>query len=116
MKACTKRRPGYPATAYGWVNVKLDKAGGFTQALEMVKAAKSRNLNVMIGCMVASSLSLAPAHLLAQLADLADLDGPLWLSEDRPDKLPLKALRLLRPRLPYGAEALGREARSYLYH
>ena len=73
--------------AYGWVNVKLDKAGGFTQALEMVKTAKSRNLNVMIGCMVASSLSIAPAHLLAQLADLADLDGPLWLSEDRPDGL-----------------------------
>lgn len=73
--------------AYGWVNVKLDKAGGFTQALEMVKAAKARNLNVMIGCMVASSLSIAPAHLLAQIADLADLDGPLWLNEDRPDKL-----------------------------
>ena len=73
--------------AYGWVNVKLDKAGGFTQALEMVKAAKSRNLNVMIGCMVASSLSIAPAHLLAQLADLADLDGPLWLNEERPDRL-----------------------------
>jgi L-alanine-DL-glutamate epimerase-like enolase superfamily enzyme len=73
--------------AYGWVNVKLDKAGGFTQALEMVKAAKSRNLNVMIGCMVASSLSIAPAHLLAQLANLADLDGPLWLTEERPDRL-----------------------------
>ncbi len=74
-------------SAYGWVNVKLDKAGGFTQALEMVKAAKSRNLNVMIGCMVASSLSIAPAHLLAQLADLADLDGPLWLNEERPNRL-----------------------------
>ncbi|CAI8429212.1 MAG: hypothetical protein CBD03_04970 [Rhizobiales bacterium TMED143] len=69
--------------AYSWVNVKLDKAGGFTEALEMVRTAKSRNLQVMIGCMVASSLSMAPAHLLAQLADLADLDGPLWLSEDR---------------------------------
>ncbi|GIR10569.1 MAG: hypothetical protein CM15mP21_8310 [Hyphomicrobiales bacterium] len=47
-------------------------------------------------------LSLAPAHLLAQLADLADLDGPLWLSEDRPDKLAFDGLRLLRPRLPLG--------------
>ena len=84
--------------AYGWVNVKLDKAGGFTQALEMVKAAKSRNLNVMIGCMVASSLSLAPAHLLAQLADLADLDGPLWLNEDRMDKLVFDGPSVAPPR------------------
>tara|TARA_B100001057_G_scaffold386631_1_gene393608 strand:+ start:450 stop:1364 length:915 start_codon:yes stop_codon:yes gene_type:complete len=73
--------------AYGWINVKLDKAGGFTQALKMVRAAKGRNLNVMFGCMVASSLSIAPAHLLAQLCDLADLDGPLWLDEKRPDRL-----------------------------
>ena len=77
--------------------MKLDKAGGFTQALEMVKAAKSRNLNVMIGCMVASSLSIAPAHLLAQLADLADLDGPLWLNEDRPDKLVFDGSTVLPP-------------------
>ena len=83
--------------AYDWINVKLDKAGGFTQALEMVKAAKSRNLNVMIGCMVASSLSIAPAHLLAQLADLADLDGPLWLNEDRPDKLVFDGSLVLPP-------------------
>lgn len=70
--------------AYKWVNIKLDKAGGLSEALEMVKLAKAKNLNVLVGCMVASSLAMAPAFLLAQLADMIDLDGPLWLAQDRP--------------------------------
>ena len=67
---------------YDVVNVKLDKAGGFTEALKMVRAAQAAGMGVMIGCMVAGSLSMAPAVLLGQIADLVDLDGPLWLAED----------------------------------
>jgi len=70
------------AKRYGAVNVKLDKTGGLTEALKMVRAAKAANMGVMIGCMVAGSLSMAPAVLLAGLGDVTDLDGPLWLSQD----------------------------------
>ncbi|MFN4224997.1 MAG: N-acetyl-D-Glu racemase DgcA [Hyphomonas sp.] len=70
------------AKSYDAVNVKLDKAGGFTEALAMIHAARQCGMGVMIGCMVAGSLSMAPAVLLAPLADAADLDGPLWLAED----------------------------------
>lgn len=70
------------ARSYDAVNVKLDKAGGLTEALAMVRAARTAGMGVMVGCMVAGSLSMAPAVLLAQLADAADLDGPLWLAND----------------------------------
>lgn len=70
------------ARAYDAVNVKLDKAGGLTEALAMVRAARQSGMGVMVGCMVAGSLSMAPAVLLAGLADAADVDGPLWLTED----------------------------------
>lgn len=70
------------ARSYDAVNVKLDKTGGLTEALAMVRAAREAGMGVMIGCMVAGSLSMAPAALLASLADAADLDGPLWLMRD----------------------------------
>jgi L-alanine-DL-glutamate epimerase-like enolase superfamily enzyme len=70
------------ARTYDAVNVKLDKAGGFTEALAMVRTARQSGMGVIVGCMVASSLSMAPAALLAGLADAADLDGPLWLKTD----------------------------------
>lgn len=72
------------ARRYQAVNVKLDKAGGLTAALDLARAARARGLGVMTGCMVCSSLSIAPAWLVAGLSDFADLDGPLWLREDRP--------------------------------
>lgn len=74
-----------PALAgrYGAVNIKLDKAGGFTEALACVAAARAAGLQVMIGCMVATSLAMAPAALLASVADYVDLDGPLLLARDR---------------------------------
>lgn len=75
------------ARAYDAVNVKLDKAGGLTEALAMVRAARTAGLGVMAGCMVAGSLSMAPAVLLAGLADAADVDGPLWLEADIADGL-----------------------------
>lgn len=75
------------ARSYDAVNVKLDKTGGFTEALAMVRAARQSGLGVMVGCMVAGSLSMAPAVLLAGIADAADVDGPLWLAEDIADGL-----------------------------
>ncbi len=72
------------AARYGAVNVKLDKTGGLTAALELAGAARARGLGLMSGCMVCSSLGIAPALHIARLADWADLDGPLWLAEDRP--------------------------------
>lgn len=68
---------------YDVVNIKLDKAGGLTEALEMRDRARQLGFGVMIGCMVGSSLAMAPAVLLAQDADYVDLDGPLLLDEDR---------------------------------
>lgn len=74
-----------PAVArrYQAVNVKLDKAGGLTAALQLAHAARAGGLGLMTGCMISSSLSIAPALCVARLSDYADLDGPLWLEEDR---------------------------------
>lgn len=72
------------ARRYQAVNVKLDKAGGLTAALEFAQAARARGLGLMTGCMVSSSLSIAPALHLAMISDFVDLDGPVWLREDRP--------------------------------
>jgi L-alanine-DL-glutamate epimerase-like enolase superfamily enzyme len=70
---------------YDAVNVKLDKAGGLTAALAMAEAARAAGLRVMAGCMVATSLAMAPAWLLSSHADWLDLDGPLLLAKDRPN-------------------------------
>jgi len=72
---------------YDAINVKLDKTGGLTEALEMVNLARSLGFKLMIGCMVASSLAMAPALLLARSAHFVDLDGPLLLEHDRPEGL-----------------------------
>ena len=68
---------------YDAVNIKLDKAGGLTEALAMVREAQRLGLAVMAGCMVATSLAMAPAVLMAQTARIVDLDGPLLLAKDR---------------------------------
>jgi L-alanine-DL-glutamate epimerase-like enolase superfamily enzyme len=75
------------AGKYDAVNIKLDKTGGLTEALAILAEAERLNLTIMIGCMVATSLAMAPAMLLAQRARFVDLDGPLLLSADRPDGL-----------------------------
>jgi L-Ala-D/L-Glu epimerase len=69
---------------YQMVNIKLDKTGGLTEALIMADRARALGLGVMAGCMVCSSLSIAPHLWIAAGADLCDLDGPWWLAEDRP--------------------------------
>jgi L-Ala-D/L-Glu epimerase len=68
---------------YDLVNIKLDKTGGLTEALALRDAARAAGFGVMVGCMVGSSLAMAPAHLVAQGAEFVDLDGPLLLAEDR---------------------------------
>jgi L-Ala-D/L-Glu epimerase len=68
---------------YGAVNIKLDKTGGLTEALAMAKEAREQGFKIMVGCMLATSLGMAPAFLVAQLADYVDLDGPLLLAKDR---------------------------------
>jgi len=82
---------------YDAVNVKLDKAGGLTEALAMAREAQGLGLKVMVGCMVASSLAMAPAALLAQFADYVDLDGPLLLAEDRVPALRYEGSTLYPP-------------------
>lgn len=68
---------------YDVVNIKLDKSGGLTEALALRDAALAEGYDVMVGCMVGSSLAMAPAMLVAQGAKIVDLDGPLLLAEDR---------------------------------
>lgn len=68
---------------YDYVNLKLDKAGGLTESLQAAAAAREAGFGLMVGCMVGTSLSMAPALLVAGLADFVDLDGPLLLARDR---------------------------------
>jgi L-alanine-DL-glutamate epimerase-like enolase superfamily enzyme len=72
---------------YDMVNIKLDKTGGLTEALALREAARAESYGVMVGCMVGSSLAMAPATLVAQGAAVVDLDGPLLLAEDRANPL-----------------------------
>ena len=75
------------AGKYDMINIKLDKTGGLTEALALRAAAEAAGLKVMVGCMLATSLAMAPAVLVAHGAAFADLDGPLLLAEDRPHGL-----------------------------
>ena len=72
---------------YDVVNIKLDKTGGLTEALELKQTAVAEGYGVMVGCMVGSSLAMAPATLIAQGVMVTDLDGPLLLAEDRDQPL-----------------------------
>ncbi|HTV34079.1 MAG TPA: N-acetyl-D-Glu racemase DgcA [Methylocella sp.] len=79
-------RPGLEALRdrYDAINIKLDKTGGLTEALALAEEAKGLGFDLMIGCMVASSLAMAPALILTGDARFVDLDGPLLLAQDRP--------------------------------
>ena len=71
------------AGRYDMVNIKLDKSGGLTEALALAEAARAAGFGIMVGCMVGTSLAMAPAVLVAQGAAITDLDGPLLLARDR---------------------------------
>lgn len=82
---------------YEAVNIKLDKTGGLTEALVLRERAHALGFSVMVGCMVGTSLAMAPAVLLAQEAEFVDLDGPLLLSRDRVPGLSYDGARVLPP-------------------
>ena len=82
---------------YDVVNVKLDKAGGLTEALAMAREAEARGFALMVGCMMATSLAMAPATLPAQAARFVDLDGPLWMARDRRPGLRYEGERVWPP-------------------
>ena len=82
------------AGRYDAVNIKLDKTGGLTEALRLAAAAKTAGLDIMVGCMVATSLAMAPALLLAADARWVDLDGPLLLTRDHEHGLAYRGSRL----------------------
>jgi len=82
---------------YEAVNIKLDKTGGLTEALALAEEANRLGFEIMVGSMVATSLAVAPAMLLAQRARVVDLDGPLLLAKDRPDGLRFEGSRMYPP-------------------
>jgi len=79
------------ARRYGMVNIKLDKTGGLTEALRLVKAAKEKNCKLMVGNMCGTSMSMAPAFVVAQLCDFVDIDGPTLLKYDHPQGITYKS-------------------------
>jgi len=89
LAACARR--------YAAINIKLDKAGGLTEALALKAEAQARGLEIMAGCMVATSLAMAPALLVAQGARFVDLDGPLLLARDREPGLPISGALIEPP-------------------
>ncbi|MBX7249146.1 MAG: dipeptide epimerase [Caulobacteraceae bacterium] len=89
LAACARR--------YAVANIKLDKTGGLTEALALKAAAQAQGMKIMVGCMVATSLSMAPAMLLAQGAAFVDLDGPLLLEQDRAPGLAYDGSRVEAP-------------------
>jgi L-Ala-D/L-Glu epimerase len=84
---------------YQVVNIKLDKAGGLSAALELQTAARAQGFGIMVGCMICSSLAVAPALHVARDAEFVDLDGPLWLRDDHAGGVSLRD-GLLQPPLP----------------
>ena len=83
------------APYYDVVNIKLDKAGGLTEAMAMAHAAQASDMKIMVGCMLSTSLGIRPAFALAQLAQWVDLAGPLLLAKDRVDAFQFKSGRIL---------------------
>jgi L-alanine-DL-glutamate epimerase-like enolase superfamily enzyme len=82
---------------YEVINVKLDKTGGLTEALRLCESARQSGFKLLIGCMVCTSLGIAPARLLASAADYVDLDGPLLLTRDREDRIAYNKGRIGMP-------------------
>jgi L-Ala-D/L-Glu epimerase len=88
---------GQAARRYDGIVIKLDKTGGLTEALMLARGGKEAGLRLMVGCMVASSLSMAPAHVLAQLCEFVDIDGPLLMTKDYPHGLKYEGATVTAP-------------------
>ena len=82
---------------YQYVNIKLDKTGGLTEALRLAQAAQAQGLKLMGGCMAGTSLSMAPAFIVGQLCGVVDLDGPLLLASDVPYGIRYEGSRMFAP-------------------
>ena len=82
---------------YQAINIKLDKTGGLSEAWRLLRAARAQGFQIMVGCMVCSSLGIAPALEIAREADFIDLDGPLWLTDDYPGGVTLQGGVLIPP-------------------
>ena len=82
---------------YEFVNIKLDKTGGLTEALLLQAQAENMGLRTMVGCMSSTSLGIAPAFLIAQRAEIVDLDAPLYLYEDRASPIKYKVSKVFPP-------------------
>jgi L-alanine-DL-glutamate epimerase-like enolase superfamily enzyme len=100
--AHTRDDLAHTARRYQAVNIKLDKAGGLTEALAMRDEARRLGLKLMVGCMVSSSLGVAPALQVAHGADFVDLDGPWWLAADREPAMRFENGRLFAPHGGWG--------------
>jgi L-alanine-DL-glutamate epimerase-like enolase superfamily enzyme len=87
---------------YQVVNIKLDKTGGLTEALELLAEARRMGFGVMVGCMVSSSMSIAPAFHVARHADFVDLDGPTWIANDYAGGAVQRGAELLPPEALWG--------------
>jgi len=85
------------ADRYQMINIKLDKAGGLTEALDLARMAKARGIELMVGNMMGTSLAMAPGYVLAQLCRFVDLDGALFLNEDRDNPISYEHGILTRP-------------------
>jgi len=82
---------------YQYINIKLDKTGGLTEALRLARAAQAQGFKLMVGCMAGSSLSMAPAFIIGQLSTVVDLDGPLLAASDVPNKIRYEGSRMFPP-------------------
>jgi L-alanine-DL-glutamate epimerase-like enolase superfamily enzyme len=89
---------------YQFVNIKLDKTGGLTAALELLHQARARGFGIMVGCMICTSLSIAPALHVARHARFVDVDGPLWLARDRVGGIRLSHRQLIPPQNGFWGE------------
>jgi L-alanine-DL-glutamate epimerase-like enolase superfamily enzyme len=92
---------------YQVVNIKLDKAGGLTEALALRRAASEAGMVVMVGCMIGTSLAMTPALHIALDAKFVDLDGPWWLAEDRVNRLVFRDGTLFPPSHHWGMARCG---------
>lgn len=82
---------------YQYINIKLDKTGGLTEALRLARAARAAGFNLMVGCMAGSSLGMAPAFVIGQLCSVIDLDGPLLAASDVPNPIHYEGSRMHVP-------------------
>jgi L-alanine-DL-glutamate epimerase-like enolase superfamily enzyme len=89
---------------YQFVNIKLDKTGGLTAALELLHQARARGFGIMVGCMICTSLSIAPALHVARHARFVDVDGPLWLAGDRAGGIRFAHRQLIPPQNGFWGE------------